>query len=282
MSRLNRHSSERPHGHPNRRVTSPQPRASSPYYTNNYNQSARGTSPAIGWSPPSSATQGPSAAYPPQGGRSPPYGGIYRSDNSAPAYPTAVRQQSNATPSVSQDECHAWFFAIDQDGDGTLSSEELRHALLNEGGLQFSAATVRYLMSIFDRDRNGVITFEEFEPLWVYMTVWRQMFDSFDADRDGRIDAIELGRALDHYRLHVGRHVLDMLVKKYGMVPPRNRLPGYGNQPQVQPRPQMDLDHFVCASVVVREMCEMYEKCKAGGRPQISRDEFLLAVISLP
>jgi hypothetical protein len=137
-------------------------------------------------------------------------------------------------------------------------------------------------MSIFDRDRNGVITFEEFEPLWVYMTVWRQMFDSFDADRDGRIDAIELGRALDHYRLHVGRHVLDMLVKKYGMVPPRNRLPGYGNQPQVQPRPQMDLDHFVCASVVVREMCEIYEKCKAGGRPQISRDEFLLAVISLP
>jgi hypothetical protein len=26
------------------------------------------------------------------------------------------------------------------------------------------------------------------------------MFDAFDGDRDWRIDAIELGRALDHYR----------------------------------------------------------------------------------
>jgi Ca2+-binding EF-hand superfamily protein len=282
MSWSNRHPER---SHSTRRVTTPQPRANNYNQSvpapqpraNNYNQPVRGTSSSIGWSSPSSATHGPSAAYPPQGGRSPQYGGLYRSDSGA--HPTTFRQQGNTTPNVSQDECHAWFFAIDQDGDGTLSAEELRSALLNEGGLRFSASTVKYLMSIFDRDGNGVITFEEFEPLWVYMTDWRRMFDSFDGDRDGKIDAIELGRALDHYRIHVGRYVLDAIVKKYGMIPSRNRLPGYGN---VQPRPQMDLDHFVCASVVVREMCELYEKCSAGGRSQLTRDEFLLAVISLP
>ena len=62
------------------------------------------------------------------------------------------------------------------------------------------------------------------------------MFDSFDGDRDGRIDATELGRALEHYKyanlilqplripsltsallsLRVGPHVLDKLVRKYG------------------------------------------------------------------
>lgn len=51
---------------------------------------------------------GPSAAYPqgPQGGRSPQYGGLYRSDSGAQAssYPTTFRQHGNARPSVSQDE----------------------------------------------------------------------------------------------------------------------------------------------------------------------------------
>jgi len=49
---------------------------------------------------------------------------------------------------------------------------------------------------------------------------------------------------------------------------------------------QMDLDHFVCACVVVRQMCDLYDKCSMGGlgpgQTQISRDDFLQAVISLP
>jgi len=281
MSRSSRH--PQGHGHSFRQGNTPQPQPGipSPHYSNNHNQSVLGNSPPIGWSLPSNATQGPSAAYP-QGGRSPPYGGPHRSDSSS--YPS-FRQQGNTTPNVLQDECRAWFFAIDQDGDGRLSSDELRNALLNNGGLRFSVNTVKYLMSIFDRDGNGVITYDEFEPLWIYMTEWRQMFDSFDEDRDGRIDATELGRALAYYQIRIPPHILDTLVKKYGIIPSRNRPPGYGNvqvHPQVHHRPQMELDQFVCASIVVREMCDLYEKCSAGGRSPIGRDEFLQAVISLP
>ena len=67
---------------------------------------------------------------------------------------------------------------------------------------------------------------------------------------------------------------------KTGITAPRNQRPGY------PPRIQMDLDHFVCAGVVVRQMCELYDKSTVGGpRPgksQISRDQFLETVISLP
>jgi hypothetical protein len=86
-----------------RRGSTPQhqPSAPSGYYPNNHNQSARGTTSPIGWSSPSSAAQGPSAAYP-QGGRSPQYGGLYCSD--CGAYSNASRQQGNATPNVLQDE----------------------------------------------------------------------------------------------------------------------------------------------------------------------------------
>jgi len=44
----------------------------------------------------------------------------------------------------------------------------------------------------------------------------------------------------------------------------------------------MDLDGFVCACIVVRSMFDLYEKCSARERTQISRDDFLRAVISLP
>jgi len=205
--------------------------------------------------------------------------------SSTVSLPNAPTQQSPpvthiAPPDVNKDESYAWFLAVDQDGNGQLSPEELRSALLNEGGLSFSASTVKYLMGIFDVDGSGTIGFDEFAPLWRFMTQWRRMFDSFDIDRDGRIDAAELGQALDHYNLHVGQPILNMLVNKYGITAQRNQPPGR------PPRVQMDLDHFVCACVVVRQMCELYDKCTVGGpRPgksQISRDQFLETVVSLP
>jgi Ca2+-binding EF-hand superfamily protein len=60
------------------------------------------------------------------------------------------------------------------------------------------------------------------------------MFDSFDTDRNGKIDAGELGRALAYYqyvgspttlcsftkrrsaRLDVPSHILGMVIEKYG------------------------------------------------------------------
>jgi hypothetical protein len=168
--------------------------------------------------------------------------------------------------------------AIDQDRSGEISPQELHSALMNDGGLRFSMSTVKYLMSIFDFDNSRGIGFQEFEPLWNYITQWRQMFESFDIDGNGKIDANELGQALAHYDLRVGPLVVDLLVKKYATAPPRNRS-HYGGPP---PRPQIDLDRFVCACVVVRQMCQLYDQVSGYGASQISRDDFIRAVISLP
>jgi len=168
--------------------------------------------------------------------------------------------------------------AIDQDGNQEISPLELQSALMNDSGLRFSTSTVKYLMSVFDYDNSRGISFQEFEPLWNYITQWRQMFESFDIDRNGKIDADELGRALAHYDLRVGPLVLDLLVKKYASAMPRTRS-HYGAP---LPRPQIDLDRFVCACVVVRQMCQLYDQCSGYGAAQISRDDFIRAVISLP
>ncbi|KAI0302886.1 hypothetical protein B0F90DRAFT_1916983 [Multifurca ochricompacta] len=245
----------------------------------------------------------------PSGSPTSPGSGVFRMGSTLTHHPGGFAPQLAAPPNVQSDECFAWFVAVDQDGSGQVSPEELRSALLNDGGFRFSTRTVKYIMSIFvcfiippsnikqctncleqDLDESGGIGFQEFEPLWNYMNQWRQMFDSFDIDHDNRIDGTELGRALAYYNLHVGPSVLDILVKKYGTIAPQNqqRHLGYSPAPVLAPRLQVDLDHFVCACVVVQQMCGLYDRFNQGGGggavvpQQMSRDEFLIAVISLP
>ncbi|KAF8476296.1 hypothetical protein DFH94DRAFT_683713 [Russula ochroleuca] len=60
--------------------------------------------------------------------------------------------------------------------------------------------------TVQDQNDDGVIGFEE---------EWRQMFDSFDFDHNGTIDATELDSVMAHYRLNVSTHILDQIVMKY-------------------------------------------------------------------
>ena len=48
--------------------------------------------------------------------------------------------------------------------------------------------------------------------------------------------------------------------------------------------PQIELDRFVCACVVVQQMCALYDRCGLGraGTMEVSRDDFLLSILRLP
>ncbi|KAI9452871.1 hypothetical protein BJY52DRAFT_1291442 [Lactarius psammicola] len=194
--------------------------------------------------------------------------GTYPNWESSPA-------QLVAPPDTQDDEQVAWFTAIDQDNSGQVSAEELQSALINGyGGKRFSSQTVKYLMGVFDLDGSGEIGLEEFKPLWDYVKQWREMFESFDYNQDGIIDASELSNALGHYNLQVGPLVINFLVHKYGTHPANGQ-----NGP-----PQIELDRFVCACVVVQQMCALFDRCGVGrAEPmEVSRDEFLLAILRLP
>ena len=47
-------------------------------------------------------------------------------------------------------------------GSGQLSESELRSALVNGDWSKFDPQTVRMMIRMFDADRNGTISFDEF------------------------------------------------------------------------------------------------------------------------
>ena len=55
------------------------------------------------------------------------------------------------------------------------------------------------IIGMFDKDRNGTITFQEFGALWKYVTDWQQCFRGFDRDNSGSIDRNELKQALTSF-----------------------------------------------------------------------------------
>lgn len=51
---------------------------------------------------------------------------------------------------------------------------------------------IYYSLGIFDRDNSGTIDVHEFSQLWAYINQWKGVFDRYDKDRSGNIDAGEL------------------------------------------------------------------------------------------
>lgn len=244
--------------------------------------------PNLGIPSPTSSTKSPtSPSYPPsspgpattqrQPSVSQPKGTYPNWEGSSSAEPTPQPAPPPISPPNTQDdEQFAWFTAIDQDGSGQVSAEELQSALISGyGGKRFSTETVKYLMSVFDLDGSGGIGIDEFKPLWDYVKQWREMFESFDDNQDGIIDAVELSNALKYYNLQVGPLVINFLIHKYGTSP-------HGHKGA----PQIELDRFVCACVVVQQMSALYDRCAAGRATEtpmeVNRDDFLLAILRLP
>ena len=112
--------------------------------------------------------------------------------------PTAAPQRQQQQAASTGPSPMALFAAVDTDRSGAISSTELSSAL-STSGMQFSKRTCRYLIGMFDRDRSGTISREEFSALWNYLQQWKGCFDKYDVDHGGSIDFRELQTALQQF-----------------------------------------------------------------------------------
>jgi len=131
------------------------------------------------------------------------------------------------------------------------------------------------LMSIFDSDRNGTISFSEFAGLWKYITEWQGVFRHFDRDRSGTIEGHELSEALRSFGYNLSPQLLNLVIQKYSSQPTTI---GYG------PPPAITFDRFVRACVAIKTLTEAFQRVDTDrdGWIQISYEQFMNMVLSAP
>lgn len=71
------------------------------------------------------------------------------------------------------------------------------------------------MIGMFDRDRSGTISFQEFVQLWRYVTDWLNCFRSFDRDNSGNINLSELKQALTTFGYRFTDQFYAILMKRY-------------------------------------------------------------------
>merc|ERR1712048_844228 len=98
-----------------------------------------------------------------------------------------------------EEDLSLMFQNIDKNGDGQLDEDELTHFLLQQGYPQCKAQIKAVeIMKTLDVDNDGELSIEEFEVAWVDFQlsedekIVASLFDCFDENGDGKIDASEL------------------------------------------------------------------------------------------
>jgi len=211
---------------------------------------------AAGYAPNAAGGYGPGGQY---GGAPVGYGGGF-------APPPARNAPPNADP-----QFWHWFSSVDTDRSGAITAPELERALVNGDWSPFDLDTVKLLMTLFDQDRNGTITFQEFVGLWNYVREWQNVFKMFDRDGSGAIDQTELQRALQSFGFNLNARLVDLVQKKYASA-------GRGGVQGIS------FDRFVRACVVIKQIHESYVRHDTQGRGyvQLSYEDFMGVVLTLP
>jgi len=161
---------------------------------------------------------------------------------------------------------------------GSLSEAELGSALVNGDYSSFDPDTVKMMVRMFDRDRDGAILFEEFVSLWRFLAAWRELFDRFDEDRSARISLAEFENAIVAFGYRLSPAFVRALFttfesKGWRRLGPTHRGGGDG----------MSFDLFVQACITLKRITDVFKRYDddRDGYITISFEEFLTEILHL-
>ncbi|KAF7341328.1 WD40 repeat-like protein [Mycena venus] len=147
------------------------------------------------------------------------------------------------------------------DRSGEITAVELKCALMKGGDwTSFDLDTVKHLMTIFDTDHSGTITFNEFLGLWKYLMDWQDKFNDFDADRSGSIDLEEMDKALKSFGYKLSPHLIMLVQRKYDA----KAFAPLASNPQTGVG-AISFDRFVRACAVIRQLHESFLRLDTNG-----------------
>ncbi|XP_067633122.1 peflin [Eurosta solidaginis] len=139
------------------------------------------------------------------------YGGGYPGGHNPYAAPPGAFPPQNSQASS---QAQQWFNMVDRDRSGKISSSELKAALVNGRGENFSDNACKLMISMFDKDASGTIDIYEFEKLYDYINQWLMVFKTYDRDGSGHIDQNELAQAFTQMGFRFTSEFINFLLKK--------------------------------------------------------------------
>ncbi|KQJ89572.1 probable calcium-binding protein CML50 [Brachypodium distachyon] len=230
--------------------------------------SSSGSGPYHGAPPPQQPPHGYGAPPPPAGQQpygAPPGGQPYGGGGGYGS-PFAALVPS-AFPPGTDPSVVACFGAADRDGSGVIDDRELQAALSGYGQQSFSLRTVHLLMYLFTNTNVRKIGPKEFTSVFYSLQNWRGIFERFDRDRSGKIDASELRDALLNLGYSVSPTVLDLLVSKFDKTGGKNKA--------------IEYDNFIECCLTVKGLTEKFkEKDTAySGSATFGYEAFMLTVL---
>ncbi|XP_051185889.1 calcium-binding protein CBP [Lolium perenne] len=160
----------------------------------------------------------------------------------------------------------ACFQAADRDGSGAIDDKELQSALSGYNQ-SFSIRTVHLLMYLFTNSNIRRIGPKEFTSVFYSLQNWRSIFERFDRDRSGKIDASELRDALLSLGYSVSPTVLDLLVSKFDKTGGMSKAVEY--------------DNFIECCLTVKGLTEKFKEKDTtySGSATFSYEAFMLTVL---
>ncbi|KAL4879582.1 hypothetical protein BJY04DRAFT_193181 [Aspergillus karnatakaensis] len=183
-----------------------------------------------------------------------------------------------AMPNDNPQQLFPLFQAANSSNSGALTEQELGSALVNGDFSSFHPKTVKMMISMFDRNRSGSISFDEFVSLWRYLAAWRELFDKFDEDRSGRISLREFEKALLAFGYRLSQPFVTVLFTTFEA---KGRV--VSGPPTGPPPSGMSFDLFVQACISLRRMTDVFKRYDddRDGYITVSFEEFLTEIIQL-
>jgi len=184
----------------------------------------------------------------------------------AAAYGGQIQGQFGHPPPGPDPQTVAWFHAVDTDHSGHITSIELQQALTNANWTHFNQQTCRLMIGMFDHDRSGTIGLHEFQALWSYILQWRGVFDSFDSNRSGHIDANEFRNALSQMGYNLSPQFCNMVIWRYDF----------------KSRCHIGLDDFIQVCVLLKSITDTFRQkdTQMSGVVNVSYDDFMCMAMS--
>ncbi|KAM8967448.1 sorcin [Pelodytes ibericus] len=173
-----------------------------------------------------------------------------------------------AYPGQHQDPLYGYFVSV-AGQDGQIDAEELQRCLtqagLSGGYKPFNLETCRLMISMLDRDMSGKMGFNEFKELGGIVNGWKQHFVTFDSDRSGTVDGMELQRALAAMGFRLSPQALNNITRRYST---------HG---------RITFDDYIACCVKLRALTDTFRRRDGAqqGMVNFQYDDFIQCVMSI-